>query len=71
MRLYYGVRSPDHLAFAAAIPQWEAAGVKVVPVFSESGKGYVQDVFAKVGDPAALCWVHGVRAVGWMSRTEG
>lgn len=49
VRLYYGVRSPAHLAFASAIPAWEAAGVKVHTVFSEQGQGYVQDAFAKVG----------------------
>lgn len=47
VRLYYGVRSQEHLAFAADIPRWEAAGVKVVPVLSETGAGYVQDAFAK------------------------
>lgn len=47
VRLYYGVRSKAHLAFADSIPAWEAAGVKVIPVFSEEGQGYVQDAFAK------------------------
>lgn len=42
------MRSKGHLAFASAIPEWEAAGVKVIPVFSEEGQGYVQDKFAKV-----------------------
>jgi hypothetical protein len=49
VRLYIGVRSQAHLAFADRIPQWEAAGVKVIPVLSEAGQGYVQDAFAKVG----------------------
>ena len=37
------------MAFAASIPAWEAAGVQVVPVFSEAGDGYVQDAFARGG----------------------
>lgn len=49
VRLYYGARSPAHLAYASSIPSWEAAGVKVIPVFSEQGGGYVQDAFSKVG----------------------
>lgn len=47
VRLYYGARDKQHLAFASSIPAWEAAGVKVVPVFSQEGQGYVQDAFAK------------------------
>lgn len=58
VRLYYGVRSPAHQAFASSIPAWEAAGVKVHTVFSEQGQGYVQDAFAKVGS-----WV--CRICGW------
>ncbi|KAF8060585.1 zinc finger CCCH domain-containing protein 40 [Scenedesmus sp. PABB004] len=48
VRLYYGTRDADHTAYAGAIPAWEAAGVKVVQVFSNGGAGekYVQDVFA-------------------------
>ena len=49
VRLYYGARSPQHMAFASAVPAWEAAGVRVIPVYSEQGGGYVQDAFAKVG----------------------
>lgn len=47
MRLYYGARSAAHMAYADAIPSWEAAGIKVIPVFSSEGHGYVQDAFAK------------------------
>ncbi|PRW56790.1 hypothetical protein C2E21_4721 [Chlorella sorokiniana] len=60
VRLYYGVRSPAHQAFAASIPAWEAAGVKVHTVFSEQGQGYVQDAFAK--DNGVSDWA-GVAAV--------
>ncbi|PSC71452.1 hypothetical protein C2E20_5041 [Micractinium conductrix] len=67
VRLYYGVRSPAHQAFADAIPAWQAAGVKVVPVFSGQGQGYVQDAFAKEtgvsdwgGVAAVLCGQKGM-----------
>jgi hypothetical protein len=33
-------------AYRALIPAWEAAGVKVIPVHSDAGAGYVQDAFA-------------------------
>jgi hypothetical protein len=39
------------------LPQWEAAGVKVINVQSEAKQGYVQDVFGKatgITDPAAV-----------------
>lgn len=48
VRLYYGTRSRDATAFAAeAEGVWRAAGVRVVPVYSDEGDDYVQDVFAK------------------------
>ncbi len=47
VRLYYGARSPDHMAYKERTADWEAAGVKVIPVFSEDGQGYVQDALAK------------------------
>ncbi|KAL4858436.1 Fruit protein [Chlorella vulgaris] len=61
VRVYYGVRSKDWVAFADSIPQWEAAGVKVIPVYSEQGGGYVQDAFAKELD--GVDWAGGVAAV--------
>jgi hypothetical protein len=58
VRLFYGARSPEAMAYRERVPEWEAAGVKVVPVFSEKGEGYVQDALAKVGG-----WAGGL--VGW------
>ena len=49
VRLYYGARTPEAMAYRERVAEWEAAGVKVVPVYSEKGEGYVQDVFSKVG----------------------
>jgi NAD(P)H-flavin reductase len=59
VRLYIGVRSQAHLAFADRVPQWEAAGVKVIPVLSEAGQGYVQDAFAKVRKGVGRVWAGG------------
>lgn len=36
-------------AYAELLPAWQAAGIKVVQVHSEAGKGYVQDVFKAGG----------------------
>ena len=48
VRLYYGTRSAAATAFADEIEQqWRAAGVRVIPVYSDEGDDYVQDVFAK------------------------
>lgn len=48
--LYYGVRSPEAMAYADKVSQWESEhGVRVVPVYSQLGGGYVQDAFAKDG----------------------
>jgi NAD(P)H-flavin reductase len=48
--LYYGTRSPEAMAYADRLSVWEADhGVKVVPVFSGQGEGYVQEAFAKAG----------------------
>ncbi|GAB4823535.1 hypothetical protein N2152v2_010581 [Parachlorella kessleri] len=47
VRLYYGARTPEAMAYRERVAEWEAAGVKVVPVYSEKGEGYVQDVFSK------------------------
>lgn len=65
VRVYYGVRSKDWVAFADSIPQWEAAGVKVIPVYSEQGGGYVQDAFAKV---CGGCMHACMRAVAFSGR---
>ena len=46
--LYYGAKNRDAMAYADLIGEWEKAGVKVVPVFSETGV-YVQDQFKKDG----------------------
>lgn len=65
VRLYYGTANGAALAFKDSLPAWEAAGVEVVPVFSEEGQGYVQDAFARdaatvsegdwAGTAAVLC----------------
>ena len=34
-RLYYGVRTPDHMAYADKFEEWEALGVRVLPVVSQ------------------------------------
>ena len=46
--LYYGVRNAEHMAYADQLDAWREAGVQVVPVLSEEGHGYVQDVFKAV-----------------------
>lgn len=48
VRLYYGARTPEAMAYRERVPEWEAAGVNVVQVFSDNGGGYVQDKFAAV-----------------------
>lgn len=67
VRLYYGARTLDHMAFKDRIPEWERAGVKVVKVLSEEGEGYVQEVFEKEtgisdweGVAAVLCGQKGM-----------
>ena len=52
VRLYYGTFNPSKTAYADAVPQWEAAGIKVKHVFSDDGHGYVQDAFQQVIQPA-------------------
>ena len=46
--LYYGARNADQMAYADQLNDWKEAGVAVVPVMSEDGNGYVQDVFKAV-----------------------
>ena len=47
--MYYGARTPAHAAYADAFAAWEAAGVSVLPIYSQEGGGYVQDAFMQVG----------------------
>ncbi len=47
VRVYYGTFNPDSTAYADQKAQWEAAGVRVINVYSGFGQGYVQDVFTK------------------------
>jgi arabinosyltransferase len=48
--LYFGVRSMAAMPYADELHAWATeCGVKVVPVFSEEGKGYVQDAFVRDG----------------------
>jgi ferredoxin-NADP reductase len=62
--LYYGVRSPAHLAFADELAGWEAEhGVRTVPVYSDAGAGYVQDAFAAAGGVAGAGGGAGLAAV--------
>ena len=49
VRLYYGTFNADRTAYKDLVPLWEAAGIKVIHVYSDEGQGYVQDAFAKVG----------------------
>lgn len=49
VKLYYGTRAASSTAFADTIPAWKEAGIEVVHVYSEDGKGYVQDVFMADG----------------------
>ncbi len=46
--LYYGAKNEQAMAYFDLLGEWEKAGVKVVPVFSETGM-YVQDAFKKAG----------------------
>lgn len=50
VKLFWGTHDVESTAYKSIIPQWEAAGVEVVSVYSADGKGYVQDVFEKVCD---------------------
>ncbi|KAL4527635.1 hypothetical protein Ndes2437A_g02783 [Nannochloris sp. 'desiccata'] len=48
--LYYGTRTPAAMAFENKLSHWEQEfGVKVVPVYSQEGQGYVQDMFLSQG----------------------
>ncbi|CAK9203180.1 unnamed protein product [Sphagnum troendelagicum] len=53
VRLYYGARNLDRMAYQDKFKDWEASGVEVVPVLSQphnnwtGEQGYVQAAFAK------------------------
>ncbi|XP_068643707.1 fruit protein pKIWI502-like [Aristolochia californica] len=68
VRLYYGTRNLEGMAYQDKFKGWESSGIKIVPVFSEADdnwsgeRGYVQDAFARdkrISDPqstgAVLC----------------
>lgn len=48
VRLYYGTFNPDRTAYKESFAQWEAAGIKVIMVYSDDELGYIQDAFEKV-----------------------
>ena len=49
VKLYYGARNKESMAYYDALEDWKMQyGVEVEPVFSENGM-YVQDAFAKAG----------------------
>ncbi|CAM6121991.1 unnamed protein product [Calypogeia fissa] len=53
VRLYYGARNLDRMAYQEKFKDWEASGVQIVPVLSQPGpdwngaQGYVQAFFSK------------------------
>ena len=48
--LFYGTRSPDHMAYLDRAAAWEAEhGVRMIPVYSKEGQGYVQDALKRTG----------------------
>jgi ferredoxin-NADP reductase len=51
VRLYYGTANEDTTAYLDDVKQWQQQGVKATNVYSDEGKGYVQDVFAKDSAP--------------------
>eukprot|EP00898_Chlorokybus_atmophyticus_P001420 jgi/Chlat1/2279/Chrsp17S02589 len=54
VRLYYGARTPAHMAYMDKFKEWEAAGIRVIPVMSQpedckdwtGHTGYVQAAYA-------------------------
>lgn len=52
VRLYYGATSEERMAYMDRIPEWEAAGVKVIKVLSGEGEFYVQQIYEKDTPPA-------------------
>ncbi|KAG9139256.1 hypothetical protein Leryth_011261 [Lithospermum erythrorhizon] len=55
VRLYYGARNLERMAYQDRFKAWEATGVDVVPVLSQPDdlwtgeRGYVQAAFARAG----------------------
>nr|GMD15364.1 fruit protein pKIWI502 [Ipomoea batatas] len=53
VRLYYGARNLDRMAYQDRFKNWESSGVEIVPVLSQPDdswtgeSGYVQAAFAK------------------------
>jgi NAD(P)H-flavin reductase len=53
VRLYYGARNLERMAYQEKFKEWEASGIQVVPVLSQPGsdwsgaQGYVQAFFSK------------------------
>ncbi|KAL5726624.1 hypothetical protein ACHQM5_009653 [Ranunculus cassubicifolius] len=53
VRLYYGARSVQRMAYQERFKDWESTGVKIIPVLSQPDdkwngeRGYVQNAFAK------------------------
>ncbi|PIM98887.1 Ferredoxin--NADP(+) reductase [Handroanthus impetiginosus] len=53
VRLYYGARNLNRMAYQERFKDWESSGVEIVPVLSQPDyswtreRGYVQDAFAR------------------------
>lgn len=75
VKLFYGARYPQRMAYMDRFKLWEQDGMEVIPVMSRPGEskeawtgktGYVQDVLKEVGVPnpkqtaALLCGVKGM-----------
>lgn len=75
VKLFYGARYPERMAYMDRFKLWEQDGVEVIPVMSRPGdsketwngkSGYVQDALKEVGVPnpkqtaALLCGVKGM-----------
>ena len=74
VRLYVGVRSPAHLPFAGRLEAWEAAGVHVRRVYSQTAGGqhaqYVQEAFTADGGVATPSGSTGAVIVGQKAAFE-
>jgi ferredoxin-NADP reductase len=74
VHLYYGARTPAHLAYADKFDAWSASGVKVTPVVSQpagtdwdGATGYVQEAAKADGVPAGC----GILMCGMKGMAEG
>mmetsp|Transcript_25027 Transcript_25027/g.69862 ORF Transcript_25027/g.69862 Transcript_25027/m.69862 type:complete len:305 (-) Transcript_25027:337-1251(-) len=47
--LYFGAADEEAMACKESFPMWKKLGIKVVPVLSSAGNGYVQDAFSAAG----------------------